>query len=162
AEAGRRSLARILVINRLDGDNIHFDTLLGVIRDSLGKNCVLFNVPDKVGAAFSAVVSVLNPPTSAPAGLPVDVGAERSRLIDAIVESDEALMEKYLSEGDVSSDELTAALPKALAAGTIVPIFCTSTKAGKDIGVAEFLDAIATFAPSPKQGPKRKGTKGSG
>jgi elongation factor G len=162
AEAGRRGLARMLVINRLDGDNIQFDKLLGVIRDSLGKNCVLFNVPDKVGAAFSAVVSVLTPPASPPAGLPVDIAAERSWLIDAIVESDEALMEKYLGEGDVSADELANALPTALAAGTIVPIFCTSTKAGKDIGVAEFLDAIAKFAPSPKQGPKRKGTKGSG
>src|SRR6516225_3072594 len=149
-------------IGTLGGDNIQFDKLLGVIRDSLGKNCVLFNVPDKVGAAFSAVVSVLTPPASPPAGLPVDIAAERSWLIDAIVESDEALMEKYLGEGDVSADELANALPTALAAGTIVPIFCTSTKAGKDIGVAEFLDAIAKFAPSPKQGPKRKGTKGSG
>src|SRR6516225_618213 len=64
AEAGRRSLARLLVINRLDGDNIHLDTLLGVIRDSLGKNCVLFNAPNAVGPGFSAVISVLTPPAS--------------------------------------------------------------------------------------------------
>ena len=46
-----------------------------------------------------------------------------------------------------SDDELDAALPKAIAAGTVIPIFCTSAK--KDIGVAELLDAIATYAPSP-------------
>src|SRR5205085_5714934 len=81
---------------------------------------------------------------------------------DAIVESDEALMEKYLGEGDVSADELAGALPRALAAGTIVPIFCTSSKAGKDIGVQELLDALAQFAPSPKVGAKRKAIKGTG
>jgi elongation factor G len=162
AEAGRRGLARMLVINRIDGDNVHLDTLLGVIRDSLGKNCVLFNVPNAVGPSFGSVISVLSPPASPPAGPAVDIAAERSKLIDAIVESDEALMEKYLGEGDVSADELSAALPRALAAGTIVPIFCTSAKAGKDVGVQELLDALAKFAPSPKAGPKSKGTKGSG
>jgi elongation factor G len=162
AEAGRRGLARLLVINRLDSDNVHLDVLLKVIRDSLGNNCVLFNAPNAVGPGSSAVVSILNPPAAPPSGLPVDIGAERSRLIDAIVESDEALMEKYLGEGDVSPDELAAALPRALAAGTIVPIFCTAAKAGKDIGVQELLDAIARFAPSAKTGPKRKATKGTG
>src|SRR5437764_3386673 len=49
AAAGRRSRSRIIVINRLDGDNIHFDTVLNVIRDSLGKNCVLFNLPNAIG-----------------------------------------------------------------------------------------------------------------
>jgi elongation factor G len=162
AEAGKRGLVRMLVIDRIDGDNVHLDVLLRVIRDSLSKNCVLFNIPNAVGPAFSSVVSVLNPPSPVPGGLPIDLAAERSRLIDAIVESDEALMEKYLGEGDVSADELMAALPKAMAAGTIVPVFCASTKAGKDIGVQEFLDALAKFAPSPKAGPARKATKGSG
>src|SRR5205085_67695 len=84
------------------------------------------------------VVSVLNPPASAPAGCPVDLVAARSQLVDAVVESDDALMEKYLMEGSVSAEELTAALPKALAAGTVIPIFCTSAK--KDVGVAALLE----------------------
>ena len=53
-----------------------------------------------------------------PAGCPVDVQAVRSKLVDAIVEADEALMEKYLLEGAVTTDELKTALPTALAAGT--------------------------------------------
>src|SRR5207302_10829884 len=67
---------------------------------------------------------------------------------------------KYLLEGTVSTEELLAALPKALAADTIVPIFCTSAK--KDIGVAELLEALTTIALSPVQGRKRVGTKGHG
>ncbi|MBI3410221.1 MAG: elongation factor G [Planctomycetes bacterium] len=161
-EAGKRGLARMVVINRLDGDNIHFNDLLKAIRDTFGKGCVLFNAPVGVGASFSGVVGVLSPPATAPAGCPVDLGAARSQLIDAIVESDEALMEKYLAEGEVSADEIAAALPGALAAGTVIPIFCTSAKKDKDIGVAELLDAVTQFAPSPLKGPKRKGTKGAG
>lgn len=160
-EAGKRGLTRMLVINRLDSDNIHFPELIKNIRDTFGKNCVLFNAPINVGPNFSGIVSVLTSEKSPP-GCPIDVTAEHSLLVDAIVESDEALMEKYLGEGAVSPDELNAALPKALAAGTLVPIFCTSTKKDKDIGVQELLDAIVKYAPSPAAGAKRKGTKGTG
>jgi len=161
-EAGKHGLARALVINRLDSDNIHFDDLLKQIQDTFGKNCVLFNAPIGVGPSFSGVVSVLNPPSPIPAGCPVDVGAWRSQLVDDIVESDEALMEKYLTQGDMSPDELANALPKALAAGTVIPIFCTASKKEKDIGVQELLDAITKFFPSPLQAPRRKGVKGHG
>ena len=67
--------------------------------------------------------------------LSAKTGAGVAEALDAIVEADEALMEKYLGEGAVSADELSAAVPKALAAGTLVPILCTSAK--KDIGIAE-------------------------
>jgi elongation factor G len=159
-EAGRRGLARMLVINKMDADNIHFNQLITSIQEGLGKNCVLFNVPVGQGADFKGVVSVLAPPASAPAGVLVDPAKVRSQLVDAIVESDEALMEKYLVEGEVSADELTTALPRALAAGTVVPIFCTSAK--KDLGVAELLDGLATYALSPAQGKRRKAVKGAG
>lgn len=159
-EAGRRGLARMLVINKMDADNIKFDALLKNLQDTFGKGCVLFNAPVGVGAQFSGVVSVLNPPDKAPAGCPVDLAATRSKLVDAIVEADDTLMEKYLMEGTVSGDELSGAIPKALAAGTVIPVFCTSAK--KDVGVAELLDAICRYALSPVQGKKRTATKGTG
>ena len=158
AEAGRRGLARMLVVNKLDAENIRFNDLLKNISDTFGKGCVLFNAPNAVGPAFSGVVSVLHPPDSAKAA--VDIAAARSKLVDAIVESDDALMEKYLMEGNVSADELNAAIPKALAAGTVIPILCTSAK--KDIGIAELLEAITRYALSPLQRQKRTAVKGSG
>src|SRR5262249_1503159 len=112
------------------------------------------------GPQFSGVVSVLNPPEPPPSGCLVDLTQARSRLVDAIVECDDALMEKYLLEGSVSADELAGVLPKALAAGTVIPIFCASAK--KDIGISELLDALATFALSPVHGKRRAGTKGQG
>jgi elongation factor G len=160
AEAGRRGLARMLVINKMDADNIRFADLVKALGDSFGKGCVLFNAPVGQGAQFSGVVSVLNPPDKAPAGCLVDLAEARSKLIDAIVECDDALMEKYLTEGSVSADELSAVIPKALAAGTVIPIFCTSAR--KDVGISELLDAICRYALSPTQGKKRTATKGSG
>jgi elongation factor G len=161
-EAGRRGLARMLVINKMDADNIRFDALLDQIQETFGKGCVLLNAPIGQGAQFSGIVSVLTPPQPAPAGCLVDLTQARSKLVDAIVECDDALMEKYLLEGDVSADELAAALPKALAAGTLVPIFCASAKKDKDMGVADLLDSLCTYALSPVQGKRRTATKGQG
>ncbi len=157
-EAGKRGLARMLVLNKLDADNVKFDALLKAVRDTFGKACVLFNAPINVGPKISGVVSILNPPDSAPAGCAVDLTAARSQLIDAVVESDDALMEKYLLEGAISSEELSAALPKALQAGTVIPVFCTAAK--KDLGIAELLDGLAAYALSPDQGKKRSAKKG--
>src|SRR5262245_11995199 len=156
-EAGKRELARMIVINKLDAENIQFDQLLGTLRETFGKGCVLFNAPNAVGPSVSSVVSVVNPPASAPAGLPVDLAAARSQLIDAVVETDDALMEKYLMEGSVSDDELRAAIPKALASGNLIPIFCAAVK--KDVGVPEVLEALASYALSPAQGKKRVAVK---
>jgi elongation factor G len=146
-EAGKHDLARMIVINKIDSENVHFPELIDAIRITFGKQCVLFNVPDKVGAGFSKVIDVLKPPSPLPSGLPVDVAAARSMMIDAIVESDENLMEKYLSEGDISKEELEAAIPHALEAGTVIPIFCTAAK--KEIGIDELMDALATESLSP-------------
>src|SRR6185295_15185108 len=60
SEAGKRGLARMLVINKLDGDNIKFAEVLQSISDTFGKACVLCNAPVGVGPTFASVVSVLN------------------------------------------------------------------------------------------------------
>src|SRR5262249_1852624 len=95
-EAGKRGVARILIINKMDADNIRFDALMTALRETFGKGCVLFNAPIGQGAKFSGVVSVLHPPASAPEGCLVDLTQPRSQLMDAIVEVDEALTETYL------------------------------------------------------------------
>jgi elongation factor G len=158
-EARRRGLARMLVLNKMDADNIRWGDLVRAVQDTFGKACVFFNAPVGQGAKFSGVVSVLKPPAAAPAGCLVDLADARSKLTDAVVEADEALMEKYL-EGSVSDEELVGAIPKALAAGTVVPIFCTSAK--KDVGIAELLDGLCTYALSPIQGKHRTDVKGTG
>lgn len=156
-EAGRLGLARVLVINKLDSENADFDGLLQAIRQTFGSKCLLYNIPIGVGARFKGVVNVLQPPGSLPEGLLADPEAVRAQLTDAIVEADEALMEKYLGEGAVSPQELLAALPKAVAAGTLIPIVCTAVR--NDVGVKELLDALVDLAVSPVVGKKRVGVK---
>jgi elongation factor G len=146
-ESGKHALTRLIVINKCDADNVHFPELIAAIQDTFGKKCVLFNVPDGLGPNFKSVISVLNPPESAPKGSPVDPKAVRSQLVDAIVECDEAMMEKYLTEGDLSVDELEEAVAKAVDAGTVIPIFCTAAK--KEVGVDELLHALAKYSSTP-------------
>jgi elongation factor G len=159
-EAGKRGLARVLVVNKIDAENAHFKETFQALRESFGKGVALFNAPINPGANCEAVVSVLTPPSPVPGGCPVDLPAARSQLLDAVVESDEALVEKYLGEGDVSPEELAIALPRALVAGTVIPVFCVSARKG--IGLTELLDALAAYAPSPGQGKTRVGTKKGG
>ena len=159
AEAGRRGLGRLLILNKLDGDIIHFPDLLKVVQDTFGKACVLFNAPMQPGHDFSGVVNIVHMPDRAP-GCPINVKEAHARLVDAVVESDEALMEKYLIDGAISQQELMAAIPKAIAVGTVVPIFCTSAK--KNVGISELMDGICEYLPSPLLGRKPKATKGAG
>jgi elongation factor G len=159
-EAKKMGLARILVINKMDADNIDFDMVLDAIEKTFGKSCVLFNIPVGSGAKFSGVVDVLHPPASKPADLLMDVEAARAKLMEAAVEVDDALMEKYLGEGTLTDEELNGLIPKAIANGNVIPIFCCSGK--KDIGVTELMAGLEQYALSPAQGAERKITKSGG
>lgn len=144
--AGRAHLARMIVINKLDHENINFPTLIETIQASFGKNCVLMNVPVGLGHHFKAVVSTLKPSVNTE-GAVMDPNAIGSTVMDAIVEADEELMERYLEGEELSADEVLGGVSKAIAAGTLIPMFCISARTG--VGVPELMDAIVDFALSP-------------
>lgn len=144
--AGRAHLARMIVINKLDHENINFPTLVETIQASFGKNCVLMNVPVGLGHNFKAVVSTLKPSANTE-GAVMDPNTIGSTVMDAIVEADEELMERYLEGEELSADEVLGGVSKAIAAGTLIPMFCTSARTG--VGVPELMDAIVDFALSP-------------
>jgi elongation factor G len=152
-EATSLGLSRAVVINKLDAEAVDLQATVDSIRETFGKSCVLFNVPDRVGPGIREVFCLLDPRTLIPPSCPVDVAAARSQLIEAVVESDEALLEKYLSEGQVTVAELEADITKAMDAGTLIPIFCVSAK--KDKGVRELLDALSRYGLSPSFSRKR-------
>lgn len=153
AEATALGLSRAIVVNKLDADNIDLPSLVETIQASFGKNCVLFNVPDRTGPGMREIHCLLDPKQILPPSVPVDVAKARSALIEAVVEADEALLEKYLSEGKVTLAELEADITRALEAGTLIPIFCVSAK--RDKGVRELLDALARYGLSPAFARKR-------
>jgi elongation factor G len=152
-EATDRRLGRVVVVNKCDAEKVDLPAVLAAIQSTFGKQCVPFNLPDAVGPTFKGVLSVLDPAAKTPPSCPLDPAAVRSQLVDAVVESDESLTEKFLTEGEVSPQELEAAIPKAIAAGTLVPIFCTSAK--KDVGVKELLEALSRHGLSPSYARRR-------
>ena len=145
--AGDAGLARMIVINKCDADNVRFTELLDSIRELFGPACALVNVPIGLGDDFSGVVSTVDVPDSVPDGCVVAPSEANQQVVDAAVEADEELMERYLEEGEISQSELTGAIQKAVAAGTLIPIFCTSAR--NDVGVQEFLDGLVEYAPAP-------------
>jgi len=144
--AGERCKARFVVVNKLDAENVDFAQLYDTIRQTFGKACVLLNAPLGVGPKLNGVVSVLAGGAQ-PADCPVALADARTQLVEAVAESDDALTEKYLSEGDLTNDELIAALPKAITAGTDIPVMSACGK--KEIGVPELMDAITRFGAPP-------------
>ncbi len=152
-EATALGLSRAIVINKLDADNVDLPGLVDTIQTAFGKNCVLFNVPDRAGPGMREIYCLLDPRQILPPSLPVDAASARSQLIEAVVESDEALLEKYLSEGKVTLAELEADITRAMDSGTLIPIFCASAK--KDKGVKELLDALSRYGLSPAFSRKR-------
>ena len=94
--AGNAGLGRIILVNKCDLDNINFDGLLDSIRETFGNACVPLNLPIGLGPKFSGVVSTLEVPASVPAGIVADPADWNQAVMDAIVEADESLMERYL------------------------------------------------------------------
>ena len=156
--AGDANLGRVLVINKLDLENIRFEQLIENIQNTFGKRCVLMNVPNGLGAKFTAVAGTLDAHAGeAPPDLPIDPASVTQSLMDAIVESDEALMERYLNGETLSGDELDHAVEHAITVGSLIPIFCLSARTG--VGVKEFMDAIAHDFETPADLP-HTATKG--
>lgn len=139
-------LARAIVLTKCDGDNINFQSLIDSIQETFGQCCVLFNVPVGIGANFEGVVSTLDPNAKADGAL-IDPQTIYQSVVDAAVEADEELMERYFEQGELSEEELKGAIANAMLAGTLVPIFCMSVKKG--IGTTEFIHGMAEFGPSP-------------
>ncbi|MHC4406300.1 MAG: elongation factor G, partial [Planctomycetota bacterium] len=148
AEAEKAGVGRMIVVSKMDSDNIELDALLASIREMFGTACVPLNVPVGHGSDFRGVVSTLDPPDDT-SGAAVDPAGIHESLIESIVEADEEVMERYL-EGEAPSDEEVARLiTEAVAQGTLIPMVFVSGKTG--VGMPELLGAMATCGLSPEQ-----------
>ncbi|MCA9079496.1 MAG: elongation factor G [Planctomycetaceae bacterium] len=150
--AGRDGRQQMLVISKCDADNTNLEGLLESIHEQFGPQCVPINIPLGTGANLRGVANVLKPPENVD-GAVFDIGQAREHLIDAAVEADEELMMRYLDGEQLGDAELNGAIRKAIVARTLTPIFFVSAKG--DIGVAELLDGLAAYAPSPADIPSQ-------
>lgn len=144
--AAERKLCRMIVINKIDAENLDLPGLVANIRERFGKQCMLLDLPAH-GAAD--VVEVLE--HDAGDADFESVAAAHRALIDQIVEEDEDLLAQYLEDGaDPTASALHAPFEKALREGHLIPILFTSAKTGA--GIKELLHVLASLAPNPAEG----------
>lgn len=153
--AKNHGLGRMIIVTRLDAENANLPDVLAAIRETFGHECHPINLPTNGG---KGVIDVLTN-TSGEADV-LDVGECHTALIDAIVETDDALMEQFMETGSVPPERLAPAIGKAVASGHLIPVLFVSAR--HDVGVKELLDAIVRFAPSPVVGKQRTLLTGEG
>ena len=145
-EAEKAGVGKVIVITKLDADNINFEELLANIKEVFGNGCVPVNVPVGLGTDFKGVVSTLQVPDDT-SGAVLDPAEISESLVESIIEVDEAVMEKYFEGEMPTKEQLAALMVRAIGEGTLVPILCLSTKGGG--GVDELLDFLAGSALPP-------------
>jgi len=158
AEAKKAGLGRMIVINKMDSENINFATLLEHIRELFGKACTLLSVPLGQGQEFRGVASVLKPPADTASAL-VDPVELSESLLESIIEVDEEVTERYFEGTPPTDEELARLIVQAVAEGHLIPMVCVSGKTG--VGLPELLDALALCALPPDR-VKRVATSAAG
>ena len=160
-QAQKLNLPRMFVINKLDKENIEYDSVLSSIQDSFGHKVVSAQFPVNVGPGFNSIIDLIRMKLMK---FPTDGSGELSeeaipdnlqnkasdlhlKLIEAVAESDDTLMERYFEAGELTEDEFRGGLRKAIINHEVYPVFCVS--ATTNVGVRRLNDVLANFAPAP-------------
>jgi len=153
--AAQRKLCRLVIVNKIDAENVDLEGLLAAIQMAFGKECLPINLPADNG---NRVVDCF----FSPAGEAdfSSVAAAHSALVDQVVEVDEALMSLYLEQGEIAPEQLHAPFEKAMREGHLVPVCFVSARNGA--GVAELLDVFVKLLPNPTEGNPPLFIKGEG
>ncbi|MGJ8454769.1 elongation factor G [Pseudothermotoga sp. U03pept] len=148
----------MVFINQMDKERANFDSALQSLQSAFGRKMVALTIPIGSEANFQGVVDLVSgkaylnengkpKEASVPASLTAKVEEMKLKAIEDIVESNDALMEKYLEGQQIQPDELIDALLKAYREGTVVPVFCGSAE--KNIGVNLLLDYLVRVGTNP-------------
>jgi elongation factor G len=153
--AGKRQLCRLVIVNKIDAENVDLPKVLAGIQAAFGKECLPINLPADGGR--KVVDCFFNPDGEADFS---SVAAAHRSLVDQVVEVDEDLMSLYLEQGEVAPDQLHAPFEKALREGHLVPVCFVSARTGA--GIPELLNVLTKLAPNPAEGNPPLFTKGEG
>jgi elongation factor G len=155
--AKQRNLCRMLVVNKIDHEDIDLAALVDALREEFGNVCLPINLP--AGGATRVVDCFFKPGGESDFS---SVAEAHQQIIDQVVEVNETVMGHYLDEGEegLSGGELHDAFEQCLREGHLVPICFVSARTG--VGVAEFLDLAEKLLPNPAEGNAPPFVKGSG
>jgi len=152
------NLPRLIFINKMDRENADFYRIVDELQSKFGSKCLPLQLPVGAQSDFQGLVDLLtmksyigSPAKEAeiPSSLKTKVDSFREKLVEAVAEIDDKLLEKYLGGEELSLEELGNGLRQGVVTGKIVPILVGS--AIQDIGVVPLLDAIHSYLPSPKE-----------
>jgi elongation factor G len=158
------ALSRVIFVNMLDRERADFFSALETVRSQFSDRCYAIEIPIGHEHELKGVVDLLHmkaylDPDGGREGEPVEIPEEvaaqaaeyRTKLIDAVVETDEAVMERYLEGEEITGPELASALKNAVSRDEIFPVACGS--ATKNLGTTAVLDLIVEGVPSPAKKP---------
>ncbi|MFS8886429.1 elongation factor G [Synechococcus sp. H70.2] len=168
-QANRYNVPRIAFVNKMDRMGANFLRVCNQIRERLKANAIPIQLPIGAEEDFRGIVDLVRMRAriymdeigkdirSEPIPEEIkDLAAEyRAKLVEAVAEVDESLMEKYFAEEDLSEADLMLGLRKGTISGQIVPVLCGS--AFKNKGIQLLLDAVVDYLPSPVDIPAIKG-----
>ena len=149
-------LPRFAVINKMERENANFQKALDSVQQGSEIRLVPVQLPWGEKAAFKGVIDLLSMkafpgdgknPTEIPADMKAAADAARVTLVEAAAEGEDALLEKYLENGELTQEEVTRGLCSIVRAGNFVPVFVAS--GASEIGLAPILDAIISIMPNP-------------
>ena len=173
-QADRYKVPRIAFINKMDRTGANFFKVYDQLRDRLRANAVAIQIPIGSENELRGIVDLVRmrakiytndlgtdiEDTEIPEEVKQQAEEYRTKLIESVAETDEALIEKYLEGEELTEDEIRGALRKGTIAGTIVPVLCGS--AFKNKGVQLLLDAVIDYLPAPIDVPPIQGTLPNG
>jgi elongation factor G len=169
-QADRYKVPRIVFVNKMDRTGANFYKVHEQIRDRLRANAVPIQIPIGSEDVFRGVIDLVRmkaytytdeigakpEEVEIPEDLQSLAAEYRNKLVEAVAETDDVLIEKYLSGEELSNEEIAKGLRIGTIAGKIVPLLCGS--AFKNKGVQPLLDAVVDYLPSPKEVPPIQGT----
>jgi elongation factor G len=151
----KENIPHIIVVNHLDRERTDFSAVVEQLRERFGTAVVPLNLPIGRESGFRGVYGLLSgtsfvdgqQTTEVPAGMEEEIEEAKVQVLEAIAESDDTLLEKYLEGEELTTEEAFEGLRRGIADGVIIPVLATSVE--KMIGVDRVLDVIARSAPSP-------------
>ncbi len=169
-QANNYGVPRLAFVNKMDRTGADFFRVVRQIRERLGGNPVPLQIPIGAEDSFSGVVDLVRMRAiswddstqgmsyfeqAVPETLLQQAQEWRDKLVEAAAEGDEALLDKYLNDGDLTPAEIRKGLRARCLSGEVVPVLCGS--AFKNKGVQAVLDAVIEYLPSPGERPPIKG-----
>ncbi|MCB8981155.1 MAG: elongation factor G [Ardenticatenaceae bacterium] len=159
AEAEKRNLPRIVVINKMDRENVRAARALKSVEDNLSGNFIPLQLPIGEGATFKGVVDLLSMEARLgendergpiPAELQDEAEAAHLAIVEAAAEGDDALMEKYFENDGLPDEDIVRGLRLAMQQGSAIPLIYSAPQA--NVAVVPLMNAMVRLFPAPNEG----------